>query len=182
MEKEKLQVQTNFFLLCLAFPLLLQSIAILIDEFWFHHRRFLPRWERWGHPLDTAFTILVLAYPAFVFFTPQRLIYYSFLALLSCFFVTKDEWVHAKHCSATENWLHAILFLAHPLVFVYVGIVWQNNSLFFGQNFISFANFLKTHILIMFLFLIYQVVYWNFIRKVKATEHEQIQSESQNLS
>ena len=37
----------------LYLPFAVQGLAILVDEFWFHHRRGLPRWERLGHPIDT---------------------------------------------------------------------------------------------------------------------------------
>jgi len=31
-------------------PLAVQGLAILVDEFYFHLARGLPRWERIGHP------------------------------------------------------------------------------------------------------------------------------------
>ena len=38
-------------------PLVEQGLAILVDDFYFHVARGLPRWEHLGHPLDT-FTVL----------------------------------------------------------------------------------------------------------------------------
>ena len=34
----------------------LQALVMAVDEFYCHYRRELPRWERWGHPLDTFFS------------------------------------------------------------------------------------------------------------------------------
>jgi hypothetical protein len=34
-------------------PLVELGLAILLDQFYFHFARGLPRWERLGHPLDT---------------------------------------------------------------------------------------------------------------------------------
>ncbi|HWU42647.1 MAG TPA: hypothetical protein VN132_04380, partial [Bdellovibrio sp.] len=45
---------------------ILQGSIMLIDEFFFHHKRGLPRWERIGHPLDT---ITVLTCLLFLYFT-----------------------------------------------------------------------------------------------------------------
>jgi hypothetical protein len=41
----------------LLLPLVEQGLAILVDEFYFHFARGLPRWEHLRHPLDT-FTVL----------------------------------------------------------------------------------------------------------------------------
>src|SRR5262245_62756094 len=39
--------------LFLLIPFILQTFCMAVDEFYFHRRRGLPRWERLGHPLDT---------------------------------------------------------------------------------------------------------------------------------
>jgi hypothetical protein len=105
-------------LAALAFPL--QASLMLIDE-GFHLRRGLPRWERWGHPLDTfsamACYLIALRAPA----SPAGLAAYLAAAALSCLCVTKDEWVHARHCSGAEAWLHACLFLLHPVLLAIAG-------------------------------------------------------------
>ena len=77
----------------------LQAIAMLADEWWFHRRRELPRWERIGHPLDTLSIVLCLGWlllvpPA----AASALPVYVTLAIASTLFVTKDEGVHAKLC------------------------------------------------------------------------------------
>ena len=81
--------------------------VINIDEFYFHVKRGLPKWERIGHPLDT---LTVLACFAFILIFPYsslNLKIYIGLALFSCVFVTKDEFVHKECCPASEQWLHA---------------------------------------------------------------------------
>jgi len=53
--------------LLILLPFIVQTLVIMIDEFYFHVRRGLPKWERLGHPLDT---LTVLACFAFVLFFP----------------------------------------------------------------------------------------------------------------
>src|SRR4051812_36418196 len=103
-----------------ALPFLLQGGLMLIDE-GFHMRRGLPAWERWGHPLDTFLAAACFAL-ALLAPTPRFGIgFYSAAAAIACLSVTKDEWVHARHCSGTEAWLHACLFLLHPVVLALAG-------------------------------------------------------------
>jgi hypothetical protein len=128
----------------------------MFDEFYFHHRRGLPKWERLGHPLDSLTVLVCFAF--LIFFEPSEfnLWMYAGLAVFSCVFVTKDEAVHLKHCTAAENWLHSILFILHPLVFIAAGMLWYSqsaNSLLVIQTFVLVA------------FLIYQIGYWNFYAK-----------------
>jgi hypothetical protein len=102
--------------LAMAGAFSLQGGLLLIDEFYFHRRRGLGLWERVGHPIDN----LLLFFPlVFAFFRgPEsdtaRWIYFGFSAL-SCLLITKDEWVHTRECGASENWLHALLFVLHPV-------------------------------------------------------------------
>ena len=161
-------------------PVFLQGLALVFDEFYFHHKRGLPRWECWGHPLDTIVTLSALSLPLFLEFTESNLLIYAFCALFSCLFVTKDEWVHAQHCGGSENWLHAILFLMHPLVFVSFGYLWwqagsersiitlEFPTLLSGSEAstiaFSFGAFLRGQIGVMALFAVYQIAYWNFVR------------------
>lgn len=139
----------------------LQGLAILFDEFVFHHRRGLPRWERLGHPLDTASVIACLLFLVFVDRTPTTEIIYYFLAGASCLLVTKDEWIHRKLCSSEEMWLHAVLFILHPLILFAAMAEWETSRP------IIFAMSGG-----VFVFMIYQIVYWNFIeaRSLKAKQ------------
>lgn len=92
--------------------LALQGASILVDELYFHRRRGLPRWEIWGHPLDTFFFALALF---LVWFQGSTAISIA-AAVFSTLFILKDEWVHAKNCSGGELFLHAFLFVLHPVV------------------------------------------------------------------
>ncbi len=126
-----------------------QAFLIGIDEFIFHRKRTLPKWERWGHPLDTFFMILPISF--LVLSRPANFFLYAAFAVFSCLFVTKDEWVHSKYCKGPENWIHSLLFLIHPLVFM---TAWT-------------AHFESPHLLRLFLpvpifFMFYQIYYWNF--------------------
>lgn len=139
----------------------IQGAAILFDEFFFHHRRGLPRWERLGHPLDTMSVIACLLFLVFVDRTPTTEMVYYVIASASCLLVTKDEWIHRKLCSAEEMWLHAILFIMHPLV-LFTGMAeWETN-----RPLILAASGG------IFVFLVYQIVYWNFVesRALKAKQ------------
>ncbi len=112
----------------LLLPALLQALAMFVDEFAFHRRRGLPRWERLGHPLDTltaaaCYGFLVAVPPT----APHAVAIYVGLCAFSCLFITKDEIVHATRCEPLETWLHAVLFVLHPIVFLAFGWLW-----FFG--------------------------------------------------
>ncbi len=128
----------------------LQALAMIVDEAYFHHRRDLPRWERLGHPLDTLTIVMCLVW----LLLGGDMHVYVALAIGSTLFVTKDEWVHAKHCSGGEHWLHAVLFALHPIVLAAFGyLAWRGETaLLAGQLAITCA------------FMTYQIVYWNVLR------------------
>ncbi|HEX3596164.1 MAG TPA: hypothetical protein VHU80_13730 [Polyangiaceae bacterium] len=139
--------------LVLLVPALIQATAMLADEGWFHRRRGLPRWERVGHPLDTLTTIACYAWLAAARPGSARDLHvYIGLAVFSCLFITKDEFVHACLCRPGETWLHAVLFVMHPIVFVAFGALWWYGD---GRDFVRAQLFLST------IFVTYQVVYWN---------------------
>jgi hypothetical protein len=155
----------------LIVPLLFQGLAILVDEFYFHHKRGLPRWERWGHPLDTLVSFFCLLFLLFVSFSEKSLLVYFLICLASCFFVTKDERVHTKECGAAENWLHAVLFLMHPLIFVSFGLMWYFDSYEmklapWGFH-LPFEAVLKGQLVVTGAFGLYQWIYWNYLRPSK---------------
>lgn len=139
----------------LVIPLALQALAMLVDEGYFHRRRGLPRWERIGHPLDTLTIAACLAWlvgvdPTAAYAVPG----YLALAVISTLFVTKDEPVHARLCGAAEHWLHAVLFVLHPIVLGACAVLWQR-----GETWLLAGQLAATCA-----FLAYQVVYWNVLR------------------
>lgn len=103
---------------------LLQSLLMAIDEFIYHHRRGLGRFERWGHAADTLLFLAALIIPALTAPNSATLTTYVIAGVLSAAAITKDEPVHATSCSAAEHWLHALLFVVHPLVLVSYGGLW----------------------------------------------------------
>ena len=130
---------------------------MVFDEFHFHRKRGLPQWERIGHPLDTLTVLAVFL--AFAFTNPEGSgstpVWIWFLMAGSCLFITKDEWVHHRHCDAFEQWLHAVQFLIHPLVFLGAWFAWRKGV---GRPVFLFQS------VILFLFCLYQTFYWNVIR------------------
>ncbi len=151
----------------LAVPFILQMVCMAADEFWFHKKRGLPRWERIGHPLDTLTVLLCLFWILRV--RPNRFSVCIFvvLAVFSCIFVTKDEPVHRRYCSAAEQWLHALLFMLHPLVLASAGLLWPalwaSPGLLSGM--VRFSGLERPLVLcacaLMLGFGIYQFVFWN---------------------
>ena len=145
----------------LLLPIALQGLAMLVDEFVFHRKRGLPRWERLGHPLDTLSALLcycwLVAVPAS---RPHALAIYVALCAFSCLLITKDEFVHARLCEPLETWLHALLFVLHPIVFLAFGVLWHAGT---------FALVLKGALGATSALLIYQVVYWNWWRPSSAS-------------
>ena len=150
----------------IVLPFLLQALVILVDEVVFHLRRGLPRWERIGHPLDTATVLLCFLFLIFMPFSKTNLAIYSLLAVFSSVFVTKDEAVHKEHCPWKEHWLHALLFTLHPLTFIAAGLIWAEKA---AAPF-SLMQILYAQTVLMTFFFVYQVVYWNFVWKEKASD------------
>jgi 2-polyprenyl-6-hydroxyphenyl methylase / 3-demethylubiquinone-9 3-methyltransferase len=137
----------------LFIPVGLQALAMVVDEGWYHRKRGLPRWERIGHPLDTLTIAICLGW--LVAMPPARgaLPVYVALAIFSTLFVTKDEAVHARLCTAGEHWLHSILFVLHPIVLAAFALIWWSGgrTIVIGQLAVTLA------------FLGYQVIYWNVL-------------------
>jgi hypothetical protein len=143
-------------------PFAVHALAMAADEAWFHRRRGLPRWERWGHPADTA-TVL-LCYAIAIFLEPARgnLILYAAAAGFSLLFVTKDEWIHARHCTGGEMWLHAFLFTLHPVLLFLVGAHWQRDGFLRADgSHAVFTAFLSGQAALTALFMAWQIAYWN---------------------
>jgi hypothetical protein len=140
-------------LLVLLAPAGLQALAMVLDEGICHKGRGLGRWERLGHPLDTlsvaaCYAWLVAHAPG----TPNALGVYVVLAAVSCLLITKDEFVHVKVCDARESWLHAVLFVLHPIVFLAFGMLWLS-----GQH----AGFIRIQLAVTLAFAFYQFAYWS---------------------
>jgi len=137
-------------LILLVAPLILQGFLILIDEIFFHYKRGLPTWEVWGHPLDTFSVALVFAIAAFTDY-PSTTIYFWVAAFFSTLLVTKDEFVHAEVCSGGEHWLHAVLFILHPISFFAAWVLWKEGI---GDG------ILRTQVLLLVTFMVYQILFW----------------------
>lgn len=143
----------------LAFAILaLQGVVMLIDELHFHRRRSLPRWERIGHPVDTASVLCCCLITLFYEPTRDALVVYGALGLASCVLVTKDEFVHAAACEPAEHWLHALLFVLHPLLLIALGLLWVGNA----------RHILLLQTLATAAFGLYQLVYWNLVAAPEA--------------
>ena len=139
----------------LAIPLVLQGVLIFLDEFVFHHRRGLPKWEIWGHPMDTISILVPFAIFAWIPYQPALLWWVVGLCLFSSVFVTKDEFVHSESCEPIEHWLHAVCFILHPIVFFAAGYLWtQNQGLWILQG----------HFFLASAFLVYRIIYWGHLR------------------
>ncbi len=112
----------------LLLPLVLQALAMLFDELYFHRARGLSRWERVGHPVDTLSVLACYGFALAVPPSPGALAPYIGLAAFSCLLVTKDELVHAQQCRAGEQWLHSLLFILHPIVLGTVALLWHRHE------------------------------------------------------
>lgn len=156
-------------------PFGLQALCMVFDEGYFHIRRGLPLWERIGHPLDTLSVLVCMGFVLFVPFSKTALIVYIVLASFSSLLVTKDEFVHKHHCPASENWLHAVLFTLHPITLTCAGFMWPVVQSVEVSSWIAkwldqpekLHLFLQMQLGTMFLFFLYQIVFWNFVWKNK---------------
>jgi hypothetical protein len=130
---------------------LAQAAAMTVDERRFHRRRGLPRWERIGHPLDT---LTVLACYTWLLATRPSAtngVLYVALVMFSSLFVTKDELLHATRCTPGEHWVHALLFVLHPMVLLGSGWLWWTQR----------VVFIVAQLALTAAFASYQVFYWN---------------------
>jgi hypothetical protein len=130
--------------------LILQTVLMVFDEFYFHHRRGLPKWERLGHPVDTFFFLIPLSILSFSQPSPTWRLVYTSLAIVSCLVITKDEWIHRTNSTAGEQWLHSVLFILHPTVLISAFFVWTEA----GANFIWVLSAVAG-------FWVYQLLFWN---------------------
>jgi hypothetical protein len=152
-------------------PFFLQMVAIGIDEVYFHYRRGLPKWERIGHPLDTFSFLICLTIPLLMPFNTTSLVIYLALCLVSCLMITKDEFIHKEHCPGAENWLHAVLFILHPITLAMVGLIWPItqgiDTPIWLHRFLDNPEALESFLLLqagaITLFFCYQLIFWNFI-------------------
>jgi hypothetical protein len=159
-------------------PFLIQLLVITFDEFYFHVRRGLPKWERIGHPLDTLSVLACFAFVLYVPYSSLALKLYIALSIFSCLFVTKDEFVHKECCPASEQWLHALLFLNHPIVLTMAGLLWlaqdAASTPLWLNSLAPYSNQLHVFLLVQTvctgLFFLYQTLYWNILWKDKVTE------------
>lgn len=133
---------------------ILQGVAMFFDEFYFHHKRGLKKWESLGHPIDTLFFLLCFIYTLIA--SKESILGFIILSFVSTIFITKDEFIHAKECDGAENWLHSMLFIIHPLSLIALYYAWQK----------GFENIILIQSLIIFAFGLYQLIYWNFVRKI----------------
>jgi hypothetical protein len=134
---------------------ILQGLLMFVDEFYFHRKRRLKRWESLGHPVDTFLFLACFAYTLIFPFHPDNFMIFTILSIISTLIITKDEWVHTQESSAGENWLHSLLFIVHPIALI---------ALFFAWSY-SFNIFIFLQTFIISLFLIYQIIYWNFYQR-----------------
>lgn len=139
----------------LYLPFIIQGLCMVVDEFYFHEKRGLLKWERLGHPLDT---LTVLICYSSLLFGDVSLNTYIALCVFSCLFITKDEFVHAKECTAPEQWVHSLLFILHPLCFLSAYLLFLNQDL----------SFLKIQTGVIFVFMIYQIFRWSISWPIRA--------------
>lgn len=133
----------------LVFPFIIHAVLMGIDEY-LHHQRGLGTWERIGHPLDTITVLVPITFIAMNEFNDRSLFIYLSLAIFSCVFITKDEFIHGEFCGKVESWIHALLFILHPVIFLCAGLMWLKNDVF--------LNLLPC---LIGLFLLYQIICWS---------------------
>ena len=132
-------------------PFILQGLLMGIDE-QFHVKRGLGLWERIGHPMDTMTVLIPFTFVAMNDYSEYRLKIFIILAVFSSLFITKDEIIHSEVCSKVECWLHALLFIVHPMIFVSTAILWKDHP----EN-----QFLIVQPVFVGIFLIYQILRWS---------------------
>lgn len=128
---------------------------MFVDEFYFHEKRGLRRWESIGHPLDT---LTVLSCYGYLLWGSVSVTAYVLLCTISSLFITKDEFIHRQQCTALEHWLHSLLFILHPVCFLAAFFLWQANE---------FA-ILQIQFVVISLFMVYQTLRWSSVWRMQA--------------
>ncbi len=105
---------------------------------------------------------LALAAPS-----PGHLTVYVGLAVFSCLFITKDELVHARLCVPGEHWVHAILFIVHPLCLASLAWLWPAlhpsvAGLAGVPEIPGAARIFAAQLVVTSSFCVYQATYWAF--------------------
>ena len=85
-------------------PFALLGALMLFDEGYFHVRRGLPRWERIGHPVDSAVFMAALAWAAVCPAGGWSLVIFVALGLFSCVVITKDSDFYHSHLLHGKPW------------------------------------------------------------------------------
>lgn len=106
--------------------IILHAFLMLFDEFYFHRKRGLGKWERLGHPIDTFFTLICVFIVMFFPMEKTNVIIYFLFAIFSCFIIVKDEHIHLKFCDKYEQFIHAILFIMHPIYLAILFLCWPS--------------------------------------------------------
>ena len=160
----------------LLLPLVARSFASLVDEFYFHFARGLPRWEHLGHPLDTFSVLAPILWQGFSLPSQRNPTVYIVAAAFSCVFVIKDEFVHTDVCAPAQH-VHAVLCIVHPLAFAGLVLLWPlyhapAGAIVGFEQFRGLESALPIQSSILTLYMIYQAVYWNLIWKAPVTEFQ----------
>ena len=160
-----------------ALPFGLQGVAMAFDEFAFHSRRTVPRWEGLGHAADTAVFLACLLCPLYLTPTLPHLTLFGILGGASCLLVTKDEFIHQRLCTGGEHWLHAVLFILHPIVLFATGFLWVGlGSSALARNLIALpvlgAWILLIQVALVIGFLVLQILLWARLPSSQGTGEE----------
>ena len=129
---------------------------MLIDEYYCHQKRKLPRWERIGHPIDTLSVLVCIVICIVTQPTPNNLQWFAAAAIFSSLLITKDEFVHKIECTAFESWLHSLLFVAHPTALIAAAYLWTEGT---------HEVFFKTQFFLLLSFTFYQIFTGIFIKR-----------------
>lgn len=148
-----------------ALPFGLQGVAMAFDEFGFHSHRTVSGWEGLGHALDSAVFLACLMCPLYLTPTLPHLTLFGIMAAVSCLLITKDEFIHQRLCSGGEHWLHAALFILHPIVLFATGFLWVGlGTSALARNPIALpamgASILMIQVALVAGFLAFQIVLW----------------------
>lgn len=145
----------------LYLPFILQGLIMVIDEFVIHEKRGLPRWERFGHPMDSFSVLAAFLYLLNFEWSPENQNVYLGICIFSSLLITKDEFIHKNESSGFEHWLHSLLFLLHPVTFWCAGVIWKNNPE---------HPFLVIQTAVIGVFMLYQILRWSILWPKSTTQ------------
>ena len=148
----------------ITFLLIIMSLQVIlfhVDEYYFHRKRGLSKYEIASAITDGAFYVLPLIIATFAKFDSIWKTIFIVLAGISCLSIAKNELFYPA-LQVKERIIHSLLYVLHPILLYSFYISWKGN---FFDAYPNFWILQLLYVAIGFKTVIYQIIYWNYIHE-----------------